>query len=78
VAVTDIDNTVPHRFTAYAGMDMDNGTVVERSYARQAPFHFTGTVKLVMFDIVPLPTPEEEIAAYQAAIQSRVVSGINA
>jgi hypothetical protein len=46
-------------------MDMgrDNGTVVERSYAREAPFPFTGTVKQVVFDIVPLPTPEEEIAA---------------
>jgi hypothetical protein len=51
---------------------------VERSYARQAPFPFTGTVKEVVFDIVPLPTPEEEMAAYQAAIQGRVVSGINA
>ena len=76
----DIDNTVPHRFTAYAGMDMgcDNGTVVERSYAPQAPFPFTGTVKQVVFDIVPLPTPEQELAAHQAAIQGRVVSGINA
>ena len=65
MAATDIDKTVPHRFTAYARMDMgrDNGTVVERSYARQAPFPFTGTVKQVVFDIVPLPTPEEEIAA---------------
>ena len=80
VASAAIDNTVPHRFTAYAGMDMgrDNGTVVERSYARQAPFPFTGTIKQVVFDIVPLPTTEDEMAAHQAAVQGRVVSGINA
>jgi arylsulfatase len=61
-------------------MDMgrDNGTVVERSYARQAPFPFTGTIKQVVFDIVPLPTTEDEMAAHQAAVQGRVVSGINA
>jgi arylsulfatase len=75
-----IDNTVPHRFTAYAGMDMgcDNGGVVERSYALQAPFPFTGTIKQVVFDIVPLPTPDDELAAHQATIQGRVVAGINA
>jgi hypothetical protein len=52
--------------------------VVERSYARQAPFPFTGAIKQVVFDIVPLPTPEDEMAAHQAAVQGRVVSGINA
>ncbi len=76
----DLDNTVPHRFTAYAGMDVgcDNGTVVERSYAAQAPFAFTGTIKQVVFDIVPLPTSDHELAAHQAVVQGRVVSGISA
>jgi len=75
----DIDNTVPHRFTAYGGMDIgcDNGTVVERSYADRAPFPFTGTVKQVVFDIVPLPSADDELAAHQAAVQGRVLSGIN-
>jgi arylsulfatase len=76
----DVDNSVPHRFTAYAGMDMgcDNGTVVERSYAAQKPFAFTGTVKQVVFDIVPLATADDELAAHTAALQGRAVSGINA
>ena len=80
VGSTTIDNTVPHRFTAYSGMDMgrDNGVVVEPGYALEAPFAFTGTVKQVVFDIVPLATADDELAAHQAAVQGKVVSGINA
>lgn len=75
-----MDNSVPHRFTAYSGMDVgrDGGAVVERSYAAKAPFAFTGTVKQVVFDIVPLASADDELAAHQAAVQGKVVSGINA
>jgi hypothetical protein len=34
----------------------DNGLVVDRSYADQAPFAFTGTVKKVVFDVAPILT----------------------
>ena len=38
----------------------------------------TGTLKQVVFDIVPLATADDELAAHLAAIQGKVVSGINA
>jgi hypothetical protein len=56
----------------------DNGTVVERSYASQAPFPFTGTIKQVTFDIVPLPTTDDEMAAHQGVMQGMVASGLSA
>ena len=54
-----MDHTVPLRFSGYAGMDIgrDNGGVVDRDYADQAPFAFTGTIKKVIFDIKPHLTP---------------------
>ncbi|MGH9276994.1 MAG: arylsulfatase [Acidimicrobiales bacterium] len=75
-----MDNTVPHRFTGYAGLDIgrDNGTVVDRHYAREAPFAFTGTINSVVFEIEPLPTMEDELAAHQALMQGRVTSGMGA
>ncbi len=50
-----MDHTVPMRFSGYAGMDIgrDNGGVVDRSYASQAPFPFTGTIRKVVFDVKP-------------------------
>ena len=50
-----MDFTVPLRFSGYSGMDIgrDNGGVVDRDYADQAPFAFTGTIKKVIFDIKP-------------------------
>ena len=50
-----MDHTVPIRFSGYAGMDIgrDNGGVVDLSYEAKKPFAFTGTVKKVVFDIMP-------------------------
>jgi arylsulfatase len=56
-----MDHTVPIRFSGYAGMDIgrDNGGVVDLSYERRKPFPFTGTIKKVIFDVKPHPSPEE-------------------
>ena len=56
-----MDHTVPMRFSGYAGMDIgrDNGGVVDRSYASQAPFPFTGTIRKVVFDVKPHLEHEE-------------------
>ena len=62
-----IDHTVPVRFSAYAGMDIgrDNGGVVDRSYASQAPYAFTGTVKKVVFNLKPHQAESDEQAIQQ-------------
>jgi arylsulfatase A-like enzyme/uncharacterized membrane protein len=51
-----IERTVPIAFSTYAGMDVgcDNGLVVDRAYEDQAPYGFTGTIKNVAFDLLPL------------------------
>jgi arylsulfatase len=56
-----MDHTVPIRFSGYAGMDIgrDNGGVVDLSYENRKPFPFTGTIKKVIFDVKPHPSPEE-------------------
>ena len=53
-----MDHTVPFGFSGYSGLDVgrDNGLVVDRSYAKKAPFAFTGTVKKVVFDVAPIST----------------------
>jgi arylsulfatase len=74
-----MDHTVPMRFSAYAGMDIgrDNGGVVDRAYANQAPFAFTGTIKKVTFDIKPHLTQADEQALHESAHHGHVAHGIS-
>lgn len=53
--------TVPQRFSSYAGMDIgkDNGDVVSPSYEGKAPFAFTGEIEKVVFEISPQSEPVE-------------------
>ena len=62
-----MDHTVPLRFSGYAGMDIgrDNGGVVDRNYANQAPFAFTGTIKKVVFDLKPHLSGADEQALHE-------------
>lgn len=50
-----LPETVPQRFSTYAGMDIgkDNGDPVSPSYASRSPFAFTGTIGKVVFDLGP-------------------------
>jgi arylsulfatase len=75
-----LEHTVPVRFSGYAGMDIgrDNGLVVDRGYADKAPFAFTGTIKKVVFDINPHPTPAAEQALHEHAQSSLAAHGISA
>jgi arylsulfatase len=59
VAENRLTRTVPLRFTTYAGMDIgkDNGEPVSPSYAEKSPFTFTGTIKSVVFDVMPVEAP---------------------
>jgi arylsulfatase len=45
--------SVPQRFTTYAGMDIgrDNGEPVSPSYRAKSPFAFTGKIEKVVFDL---------------------------
>jgi arylsulfatase len=47
--------TVPITFSSYSGMDVgrDNGLVVDLDYEDRAPYAFTGTVRHVVFDLMP-------------------------
>ena len=74
-----MDNTVPIRFSGYAGMDIgrDNGGVVDRGYANKAPFAFTGTVRKVIFDIKPHLTRADEHALHESAHHGHAAHGIN-
>jgi arylsulfatase len=73
-----LDHTVPFGFSGYAGLDVgrDNGLVVDRSYADQAPFVFTGTVKKVVFDVAP-HLDDDEHALHETASQAHTVRGID-
>ena len=73
-----MDHTVPFGFTGYAGLDVgrDNGLVVDRSYADQAPFAFTGTVKKVVFDVAPHLDTDDELAIHEHAQQASTARGI--
>jgi arylsulfatase A-like enzyme len=55
VAENHMDQTVPQRFTSYAGMDIgkDNGDPVSLSYREKSPFAFTGKISKVVFDLAP-------------------------
>jgi arylsulfatase len=48
-----VEQTVPQRFTAYAGMDIgkDNGEAVSPMYQGKSPFAFTGRIEKVVFDL---------------------------
>jgi hypothetical protein len=50
-----MEQSVPMRFTTYAGMDIgkDNGEPVSPSYAAKSPFAFTGKIGKVVFDLSP-------------------------
>jgi hypothetical protein len=75
-----MDNTVPVRFSGYAGMDMgrDNGLPVSRSYADKSPFPFTGTVKQVVFDVHPHLTEADKEDVYKEIHQGLALHGISA
>ena len=74
-----MDNSVPVRFSGYSGMDIgrDNGGVVDREYADEAPFAFTGTVKRVVFDLKPHMSADDEQALHEHAHQSLSAHGIS-
>ncbi len=75
-----MDHTVPFGFSGYAGLDVgrDNGLVVDQSYAEQAPFAFSGTVKKVVFDVEPHLDERDELALHETASQAHTVRGIDA
>ena len=75
-----MDHTVPIRFSAYAGLDVgrDNGGVVDLGYADRRPFPFTGTIRRVVFDLMPHRAPEDEQALHEVAHHARAVHGISA
>jgi hypothetical protein len=75
-----MENTVPVRFTGYAGMDIgrDNGMPVDRSYADKSPFAFTGTVKKVVFDVAPHVDDEHEQELHEHAHQALATHAIHA
>lgn len=68
--------TVPVAFTSYSGMDIgrDNGLVVDRAYEDKAPYPFTGAVKEVAFDLVPI-AHEDEQALHQHTMHHVVGQG---
>lgn len=53
VGENKLAETVPQRFSTYAGLDIgkDNGDVVSPSYRTKAPFAFTGKIERVVFDL---------------------------
>jgi arylsulfatase len=57
----EMPHTVAMLYTTYAAMDMgrDNGGVVDLDYEDKAPYAFTGTVKKVVFDLMPLDQASE-------------------
>ena len=67
------------RFSAYSGLDIgrDNGGVVDLSYADRKPFAFTGTVKKVVFDVMPHPSVEDEQAVHATAHHAHAAHGIS-
>jgi arylsulfatase A-like enzyme len=75
-----MDYTVPFRFSGYAGMDIgrDNGLPVDRGYADRSPFAFDGTVKKVVFDLMPHLTIEDEQRVHQEQHKAHVAHGISA
>jgi hypothetical protein len=74
------EHTVPFRFSGYAGMDIgrDNGLPVDRGYADQSPFAFTGTVKRLVFDVNPHLAREDRQAIHEHAQHAALAHGIGA
>ncbi len=74
-----LDHTMPFIFSGYAGMDvgLDNGLVVDRSYADKAPFACTGTVKKVVFDVAPHLDENDEHAIHEHSSQADIARGIS-
>jgi hypothetical protein len=68
----ELPQTVSLAFTSYAGMDIgrDNGLVVDRDYEDKAPYAFTGTVKEVVFDLMPVPVNVEQALHEHASVQA--------
>jgi arylsulfatase len=68
VAEGRMPHTVPISFTSYSGMDIgrDNGLVVDLDYEAKAPYAFTGTVKQVVFDLMPVSHDEDQSLHRQA------------
>ena len=56
----------------------DNGMPVDRSYADQSPFAFTGTIKKVVFDVNPHLTDAQEQDAHEHAHWSHTAHAITA
>src|SRR3954449_11517388 len=75
-----MDQTVPFRFSGYAGMDIgrDNGLPVDRDYADRSPFAFTGTIERVVFDIDPILTEEARAEVHERMHHAAVAHGIGA
>jgi arylsulfatase len=75
-----MDHTVPVRFSGYSGMDIgrDNGGVVDRSYEREKPFAFTGTVKKVVFDVKPHLSDQDELELHAAEHHGQAAHGLSA
>jgi hypothetical protein len=67
-----LPHTVPVAFSSYAGMDVgrDNGLVVDLAYEDKAPYAFTGTVKQVVFDLMPGTHEVERQLHEHAALQA--------
>ena len=72
-----LDQTVPIAFTSYAGMDIgrDNGGVVDLNYEGKAPYIFSGTVKKVVFDLMPAHHESEQDLHQHHAINA-VAAGV--
>jgi hypothetical protein len=76
IAEDRMPHTVPLAFSSYAGMDIgrDNGLVVDLAYEDKAPYAFSGTVKKVVFDLMPV-TQEDERALHEYAHTHAVGEG---
>src|SRR3954451_9099052 len=75
-----MEQTVPFRFSGYAGMDIgrDNGLPVHRDYADRSPFPFTGTIKQVVFDVDPILTEEARAEIHERMQHAALAHGIGA
>jgi len=55
----------------------DNGGVVDLDYEDRAPYRFTGTVKNVVFDLMPAKTNDDERALHEHHTTVAVAQGIH-
>jgi hypothetical protein len=72
VAEERLEQTVPIRFSSYAGLDIgkDNGEVVSPTYRSKAPFAFTGKIGKVVFDLAP---GQKDARDQQKILQERMI-----